>query len=338
MWEHQILLESKHGMGGLAIGDLDSASTGNEVVTVNDAGEVWMVAQVDSTWKPELIHKGKGELIMCAVGDVDSRSPGKEFVGVGMVRGGESPDGPGQVLMLRKHDRRWIAESVFQDSHALHGVAVGDVSAKCPGNEIVACGFNHRVHLVYLDDDEWCAETIYVGNNRLKIAAVGDVLPEREGMEVLVCGSDGNVVALWEGKLGWCHEVVFSDRAGQSRIAHRGSKLLSGGDMGKVTLIRRENRQWQPEFVARDTGKIRGTVIADLDPAHAGVELYVCGYSRNVSQIVQDENGLWRSRTIFVAERPLHHLVAGDIDPSHSGEELITCGHEGKLIALWAER
>jgi hypothetical protein len=274
---------------------------------------------------------------MCAVGDVNPRFPGNEFVGVGMVSGPESWRGAGQVLMVHKDEGRWVALSVFQDSHAIHGVAIGDVSARHPGNEIITCGFNHRVNLICLDGDEWRSETIYVGNDRMKIAAEADILPERQGLEALVCGSDGNVVALWESKLGWCHETVFSDSAGQSRIAHRGSFVLSGDDRGKVTLIRRENQKWQAEFVARDTEKIRGTVIADLDPVRPGVELYVCGYSTNVCQVVQDERGFWRSRVIFTAERPLHHLAAGDLNPSHPGEELVTCGHGGKLIALWPE-
>ncbi len=91
-WRAEVLLETEHGMGGAAVGDLDPESAGNEVVAVNAAGEVWMVRRGGDGWRPERIHKGEGELIMCAVGDVDPRHVGNEFVGVGMVSGDESLD------------------------------------------------------------------------------------------------------------------------------------------------------------------------------------------------------------------------------------------------------
>ena len=333
-WKSQILLESEHGMGGAAIGDLDPDSPGNEVVAVNAVGEVWMVRRSEGGWRPERIHKGNGELIMCAIGDVHPRYDGNEFVGVGMVSGQESLTGPGQVVMIRKDAGKWVATQVFQDDHMIHGTAVGDVSARHDGNEIVACGFNHRVTLLSFDGRRWQHQVIYVGNNRMKIGAIADVLPEHDGLEVVVSGSDGNVVVLREAPLGWKHQVIFSDRVGQSRVALGEPGVLIGGDKGKLTLARRQGGRWVAEFVTRDTGKIRGVAIADVDGDVPGTELYACGYSRNITQLVQDADGFWRSKVIFTAQRPLHHLVAGDIDPRHSGLELVTCGHGGRLIAL----
>jgi hypothetical protein len=334
-WKADVLLESDHGLGGTAVGDLDPDSPGNEVVTVNSVGEAWMVQRASSGWRPTCIHKGPGELIMCAIGDVDPRHPGQEFVGVGMVEGTESSTGPGQVLVIHREPDGWVATRVFEDDHMLHGVAIGDVSARSPGNEIIACGFSHRVTLLRFDQGSWRPETIYVGNDRMKIVAVADVLPDRDGLEVLACGSDGNVVVLWEGKLGWQHQVVFSDPIGQSRVAAGDLGVLIGGDLGKVTLATRRDRQWEHEFITRDTGKMRGVAIADIDDDVPGSELYACGYSRNVTQLTRDEQGFWRSRIVFTAEKSLHHLVAGDVDPTHPGDELVTCGHGGRLIVLY---
>jgi hypothetical protein len=217
----------------------------------------------------------------------------------------------------------------------IHGVAIGDVSQAHAGCEIIACGFNHRVQLIYHDDAAWRHETIYVANDRLKIALAADVLPEHEGAEVVVCGSDGNVVALWEGRLGWKHEIIFADPIGQSRVAAGESRVLIGGDGGKVTLATRHGATWATEFLMRDSGKIRGVAIADFNREHPGVELYAGGYSCHVTELARDERGFWTSTVIFTAERPLHHLVAGEFDPRHAGPELVTCGHEGRLIALY---
>ena len=336
-WRSDVLLECERGMGGTAIGDLDPDAPGNEVAVVNGGGEAWLVRRTAAGWQPERIHKGSGEMIMCAIGDADPRTPGNEFVGVGMVEGEESTTGPGQVLLIRKQDGQWRSERVFEDNHMIHGVAIGDVSQAHAGCEIIACGFNHRVQLIYLYGDTWQHETIYVANDRLKIAHVADVLPEHDGAEVVVCGSDGNVVALWEGKLGWKHEVIFADPIGQSRITAAEPGVLIGGDGGKVTLATRQDATWTTEFLMRDSGKIRGVAIADVDPACPGVELYAGGYSRHVTQLTRDEHGFWTATVIFTAQRPLHHLVAGEFDPAHPGLELVTCGHEGRLIALYPE-
>lgn len=336
-WKSQVLLECDQGMGGGAIGDLDPDTPGPEVTAVNAAGEVWLVRRTENGWRPQRIYTSTGELIMCAIGDVDPRHRGCEFVGVGMVTGRESSTGPGQVLQIHKHGDEWIGDPVFTDDHMIHGVAVGDVSRHHQGNEIVVCGFSHRVNLLSFDEGRWKHETIYVGNDRMKIAVIADVLSEREGLEVLVCGSDGQVVVLWEGKLGWRHDVIFSDPVGQSRVAAHDCDVLIGGDKGKVTWARRRDSRWLPEFVVRDTGKIRGVAIADIDADHPGVELYSCGYSRRVTKSVWNDQGFWTSEVIFSAERPLHHLLAGEFEPTHAGPELLTCGHGGRLIALYPD-
>jgi hypothetical protein len=333
-WRAEVLIQSQHGMGGAAIGDLDPEHAGNEVAVVNAAGEVWQAYRVEGGWRSERIFDGDGELIMCAIGDVDPRHPGNEFVGVGMLRGKESRTGPGQVLMLRKDGSSWVADQIFQDNHMIHGVAVGNVSSRHPGNEVVACGFNHRVTLLSLAAERTRHEVIYVGNDRMKIAAIADALPQHDGLEVVVSGSDGNVLALWEDSSGWQHQVIYSDRAGQSRVACGEPGVLIGGDEGKVTLAAYQHDRWTTEFLARESGKIRGVAIADIDAEVPGAELYACGYSRNVLQIVQTSDGFWHAKVIFQAQRPLHHLVAGDVDPTHPGPELVTCGHGGILIVL----
>jgi len=292
-WRSEILMQSDHGMGGAAIGDLDPDSPGNEVAVVNDVGEVWLVRRTDGAWCPERIHAGKGELIMCAIGDIDSGHPGNELVGVGMVEGPESREGPGQVVMIWKDGDRWSSRAIFQDDHMIHGVAVGDVSTRHAGSEVIAAGFNHRVQLLHQNSTSWEHETIYVANDRLKIALAADVLPERPRSEVVVTGSDGRPQVLWEGKLGWHHQTIYVDRLGQSRVAAGAGGVLIGGDGGKVTLARPKDGRWQADLVGRDTAKIRGVVWDDVDQDSPGEEAYACGYSGNVTQFVRTSDDYW---------------------------------------------
>lgn len=334
-WAHELLLKTEHGMGGVAIGNVDTNSPGNEVVALTSAGEVWVVRRVDDMWKAARVYDGDGELIMCAVADVNPDAPGDEIVAVGMVSGEESSSGPGQVIVLRRDGETWKASQAFQDDHMIHGVAIGDVSARREGLEIVAAGFNHRVTMLSRSAEGWRPETIHVANGRLKIALVADALPDRPGAEVLVCGSDGTVTLLYEAELGWRRETVLAGPVGRSRIAYGAPGVLIGGDDGTVLLARRDGGAWTSEPLTRDAEKIRGTAIGDVDAGVGGVELYTAGYSRNVTQIFRDEAGAWTSRVIYTDARPLHHLVAGEVWAEHPGLELVTCGHGGELILLY---
>ncbi len=334
MWPARVLIQSDRGLGGAAIGDLLPESAGNEVAAVDAGGAVWLARRSGDDWSAGVVHRGTGELIMGAIGDVDPHVPGNEFVGVGMVEGAESLTGPGHAVLLHRTGDDWHAREIFRDDHMLHGVAIGDVVPEHAGNEVVVCGFSHRVTLLRSTGEAWAPETIYVANDRLKIVQIGDVLPERPGNEVLVCGTDGQVVVLWRDRLGWKHEVVLADARGQSRIALSDGEVLIGGDAGKVTLARRVDGAWRTTFLFRDFAKMRGVVIADLDGSQSGSEYYACGYSGRVTQVCPQPDGCWLSRTIFTAERPLHHLLAGEVDAAHPGPELVTCGHGGTLYLI----
>lgn len=337
-WKSDILMQSEHGMGGAAIGDLDPDAPGNEVAVVNDVGEVWLVRRTDGEWKSERIYAGKGELIMCAIGDVDSGHPGNELVGVGMVEGPESREGSGQVVMIWKDGDKWSSRAIFQDDHMIHGVAVGDVSTRHVGNEVITGGFNHRVQLLHQNGTSWEHETIYVANDRLKIALAADIFPDRPGLEVVVTGSDGRPQVLWEGKLGWHHQTIYVDHLGQSRVAAGKGGVLIGGDGGKVTLASHKDGRWQADLLGRDTAKMRGVVLGDVDPNSPGEEAYACGYSGNVTQFVRTSDDYWRSQLLYSDGHPLHYLLAGEFDPEHPGPELLTCGHAGRLVELYRDK
>lgn len=113
------------------------------------------------------------------------------------------------------------------------------------------------------------------------------------------------------------------------------SRVLIGGDGGKVTLSRPQEGHWRAEFLGRDSAMIRGVVLADVDPRLSWAEAYSCRYSGRLIQFMQTADDYWQSRIVHVDERPLHHLLADDFDPEHSGLELLTCGHAGRLVAVY---
>jgi len=110
---------------------------------------------------------------------------------------------------------------------------------------------------------------------------------------------------------------------------------LIGGDGGKVTLASHKDGRWQADFLGRDTAKIRGVVLGDVDPNSPGEEAYACGYSGNVTQYVSNSDEYWKAQALYSDGRPLHYLLAGEFDPEHPGPELITCGHGGRLVELY---
>jgi hypothetical protein len=336
-WHHQTILESEHGVGGVAIGDVLPEIPGNEVVAVNSAGEIWLIAHTeDDGWQTRRLHTAGGELIMCAVGDVDPSLPGNEIVAVGMVHGPESRTGQGQVVVVGRHGDDWQATAAFVDSHMIHGVAIGDVSTAYEGNEIIACGFNHRVTLLHRSrgmDEPWMHEVIYVGNDRMKIATVQDVLPDHPGPEVVVGGSDGRVVLLHEGDLGWVHRVLLAESAGQSRVAAGDSTVLAGGDDGKVALLALRDGTWSDDVIGRDGRKIRGVTLLDVT-GDDRAEAFCAGYTGHVTMLRRDADGCWSATVIYEDARPLHHLVAGELDATSPGAELVTCGHSGRVVLI----
>ncbi|QDU54928.1 hypothetical protein [Aeoliella mucimassa] len=335
-WRAEVLLAADFEMGSVSIGDLDPALPGNEVVVATQSGEAWMLALQFDRWVSQRIAKSTGEILMGAIGDADPTHPGNEFVGVGMVHGPESLEGPGQATMAWKQGDDWHSRVIYTDDRMLHGVGIGDVD-KAPGTEVIVTGFSHRVQVLKHRETEFAGEVVYVANDRMKVVLPAEVLAEHSGLELLTTGSDGCPQVLWQGELGWCHQTIMADPWGQSRITSGPAGIVIGGDGGKVTLATRKNDGWQTEVVGRDTAKIRGVVLSDLDPAVDGPEIYSCGYSGRVLQFTQTSEGYWQSRVIHSGDQTLHHLLVGEFDARHEGPELVTCGHGGKLIALYPE-
>jgi len=333
-WSSRVLLETDRGLGGVVIGDLYADAPGNEIAAVSANGDIWFLRQEGDEWRSQRVHTAGGELIMAAIGDVDPRYSGNEFVGVGMVEGEEALRGAGQALMLHRDGDAWRGQTIFTDSHMLHGVAIGDVSARSAGNEVVVCGFNHRVTLLRQVDGAFVPEVMYVGDDRQKIVTIADALRERGGLEVVVCGSDGRVVVVWEEELGWRHEVIFAGTVGQSRVAVGRTGVLIGGDDGEITFARRVDGRWTHESLGREEGKIRGTALVPTGDHLGREKLFAAGYACRVVELRLDGAGNKQSVEIYKDEKPLHHLVAGELDHGGRLPELLTCGHGGRLIML----
>lgn len=79
--------------------------------------------------------------------------------------------------------------------------------------------------------------------------------------------------------------------------------------------------------------KLRGAVLADLDPRSPGLEAATVGYGRELSVVSNLGSATPAAVTPFVDSAALHHLTAANLDDDPT-LELIACGHSGLLVLL----
>ena len=126
-WGATIAFEAGQKLGGCAVGDVDPAHPGNEILAVAASGDVYVVRHDAEGWHGEVVATAGGEMIGCAIGDADPARPGLEAVVGGMRAGGEDSGGMGAAHLLYRGDDGWHLEPIFEDAALVHGVCIGDV-------------------------------------------------------------------------------------------------------------------------------------------------------------------------------------------------------------------
>jgi hypothetical protein len=304
------------------VGDLDPEHVGNEIVAVSITGEVHLVRRQGKSWQAEVIAKAGGELIQCAVGDVDPRAPGNEIVAVGMVSGTEDDGGPGAAYVVSRTGEGWRIAPVFTDDALLHGVCVGDLDRERPGREILAVGFSGRATLVFAEGEAWSGETVA----DLEGAGKNAVL-FREGAAVAT--GAGKILHVRKSEGGWETEVFDEAEVGQARLGTDGTRLLAARDDGALGLWANGDRA----DIHKEGKKLRGAVLADLDPDSPGVEAACVGYEMRMTVLFAEEGG-WRAKTVFTDTARFHHLASGELLVEGRGRELVGCGYSKRLVVV----
>jgi hypothetical protein len=96
-------------------------------------------------------------------------------------------------------------------------------------------------------------------------------------------------------------------------------------------------RLWQDGAVRElyaSTERLRGAVIADLDPSRPGIEYATAGYDGRVVVVSEEDSTLTATVVGRDAER-FHHLAVGDLPGL--GTCLVACGYGGRVIVVGHE-
>ena len=320
-WKTEVVFTAPAKLGGLDVGDLDPDRPGDEIATVCLSGQMFLISRGADGWKGELMVEVPGEMIQCAIADADPRSPGNELVAVGMDEGTENDGGKGAVHVVSRTADGWKSERVHVANALVHGVCVADLDPDREGNEILAVGFDRLAVLIYRTEEGWVREIVasLPGNGKNAVAYKGGAA---------IATSTGRVDLLRKTGTRWGLETLVTTGAGQSRLGTDGSRLLSAGDDGRLLFIDGETAT----PVHAETQKLRGAVLADLDPDEEGVEAATAGYEFTISVLYPEDD--WRAVAVFTDTAKFHHLASGQLDPDTPQEELAACGYSGRVVVV----
>jgi hypothetical protein len=325
-WFAEDILQAPDKLGGCAVGDLDADHPGNEVVAVCATGEVFVARPYGKRWVAERMLQLPGEMIQCAIGDADPARAGNELVAVGMASGTEDSGGAGRAVLLWRGAAGWETRTLLDDDALLHACAVTDLDPGRPGNEVVLGGFSKKLWMLSGGGAE--REVVATLPGPIK-----SIVPFQGG--VAVACADGSLLHFArraEGS-GWTTRVLQLADAGQARLGASGDALLTARDDGELVLFRGEN---EPATIHRERSKLRGAVLADLDPEHPGLEAATGGYANRLTVLYQ-EDGIWYGETVFTDTDRFHHLAWGELYEASPGPEVVACGYSGRLILAGVE-
>jgi len=321
-FQSETVLDAETKLGGCAAGDLDPDRPGDEIAALSVDGTVYLAWREGGAWEYAEIGQADGELIQCAIGDVAPDLPGNELVAVGMKSGTEEGGGPGAAYLFFKQDEGWKQELIFEDTALIHGVCVGDLDPERAGNEILLVGFSQKATLAARKDGAFVISTV------TELSGPGKMAVAHEGGAAIVC-ADGSVIQLTRRDGVWKSTVIDKTEAGQARIDSDGRRLLLARDDGVLALLFGGERT----ELRKEDSKLRGAVLADLDPDSPGLEAASAGYDMAVNVLFEETDG-WRAVEVFKDTGRLHHLAAGRFSGLGPGASLVTCGYSGLLTVI----
>lgn len=163
-------------------------------------------------------------------------------------------------------------------------------------------------------DPRWLQEVALEHGVKLGGCTVGDVDPRQEGLEIAVTTAEGEVVVVSRDDDGWRHEVavklpgeMIQCDAGELDPELPGEELVcvgmargpeGSGGPGAAYLVRREGGAWTAELIQEDAGLVHAVCIGDLDPARAGHELLIAGFSQRARVMVRRRGGWQRLASV----------------------------------------
>lgn len=317
-WRSAVLLDTGSKLSGVAVGDLLPDAPGNEIVAVGTDHTMRLIWREDDGWRHEVIATTPGEMIQVHAGDVDPGRPGDEIVAVGVTSGGEDdPGAKGAAVYVKRDGDAWKAVQVFEDTALLHGVCI-----KPSG--VWVTGYSNRIHLLGRQDEgPWPAHSVSLPGPGRSIAPTAD--------GVTVACRDGSVVDVsLSGVVGPVPMLHDKRDVGRARIAAAGPDVLAADDDGTLTLLTSsEGGDLERMVLHKAVDKLRGAVLADLDPSTPGLEAATAGYDGTI-RVFTRTGATWRSDLVGRDTDRFHHLTSGVL-PGWAGIVLVGVNYSGKV-------
>lgn len=314
-WTTRVLVQSTTRLGGCAVGELDAEAPGLEIAAVAQGGQCYVARRNARSWSISTVYRAPGEMIQCTVGELDATGEGDEFVAVGMVEGSENDGAPGAAWVLARRGGKWVPELALEAPRLLHAAVVVD-------GELFVGGFDQRLTRLVRGAEDWTHEVVaeLPGAAKSMVAALGGVA---------VACTDGSVVLVRREGGAWKSTTIDQRDSPRARLGAAGERLAVCDDDGTLSILEGGRRK----ELFHSPMKLRGAVLADLDPWRPGLEAATVGYSCELSVVSALDAELPAVVTPFVDSAGLHHLVAANLDDDPQ-LELVTCGHSGLLVLL----
>ncbi len=356
-WELSTVFRGDTRINGVACGELDPDTPGDEIVAVDQRGAVRAFRRSGDGFEPldlgPAVSRNMGELVQVICADVVPSAPGDEIIAVGMLEGGEDDGGRGLVRVFSRSPMGdgW-SEARLVTPALVHAVTAGDVDPQRPGQEVVVAGYFGSARLlgVSLAGEELTVEDLssvhdlgHEGNAKGACPTAGGfaLACDDGGLVEFIRGEGGTLSPYGRRDLGATlariapfpgDGVVVCDNGGMLRVIERNG---DGQLKGALTVLERADN------------RLRGAVVADLVPGDDGVEVATAGYD-GVIRVVTLERVEIRSmdhpdraaRTGLISSKrsvardsaKLHHLTTGVIDGL--GLCLVSCGYSGSVLVV----
>jgi hypothetical protein len=314
-WQSEVLLDTGSKLSGVVVADIDAATAGTELLAVGTDHRWHLCRRSDGGWNAEAVAQTPGEIIQVAAGDVWPDSDNiAEVVGVGVAAGNEDdPGAKGAAVLLRRDGDGWVAEQIFEDSALLHGVAV-------EGRHVWVTGYSRRVHrLTRTEEGAWRALTADLPGPGRSIAVAGD--------GVVIACKDGSVVQVRVAGESLQVDGLHKRDSGRARVdANAAGIVVVCDDDGTFGWLTPGGTLLQ---LHKADQKLRGAVLADLDPANPGLEAATAGYDGTVRLFRKSAEG-WAGTVVATDTDRFHHLTSGEL-PGWAGTVLVGVNYSGKV-------
>lgn len=316
-WWQETILEGQGKLGGCVVADIDPLLPGNEIVAVGEDGGIHLLWLWNGVWHHRRPYTLEGEAIQCVAGDLIAGQGGEELIALGVATGVEDGGGRGRAtaMGLTADRERWL-KTYIESEALIHAGVLADLDPDAPGPELAYGGLFGEARLVGRGRPAVLGDL--PGNAKGAAAGVGGV--------VFAC-DDGSLVRFRRGSGRWDQDLLARAPDALARVAATGDRVLFCGNDGVLRLWR--GGEVRELFVG--TARLRGAVIADLDPLSPGIEYATAGYDGGVV-VVREAEGRPAFEVVGRDGDRLHHLAAGELPGL--GMCLVACGYGGRVLVI----